>query len=386
MAAGIASPLAEVVRAISPVSPRWRAEARARADQLAIPAGSLGRLLDLAVRLAAMQQTMSPAFVHKVVVVMAGDHGVVAQGVSAFPDEVTAQMVGNFTRGRAAINALAGVAGARVVVVDAGVAADLSPLVAAGLVVDRKIRAGTADLSEGPAMARDEAEAAVMAGVDVAASLIAGGADLLATGDMGIGNTTPSTCLACVFTGRPPAEVAGRGTGVDDAGLEHKRRVIERALALHRPDPADPLGTLAAVGGLEIAGIAGVLLGAAAGGVPVLVDGLISTAGALVACALAPACADYLVAAHRSQEPGHRLMLEHLCLEPLLDLDLRLGEGTGAALAMPLVDGAAALLREMATFAEAEVSQADERGEPAGPLVALERASGPRIVSKRESL
>ena len=348
--------LAEIAGRIRPVSPQRSAEARARAEQLAIPAGSLGRLLDLGVRLAAIQGTTTPSFPLKAVVVMAGDHGVVEQGVSAFPSDVTAQMVANFARGRAAINALAGVARARVVIVDVGVAADLSPLVAAGLVVNRKVRRSTADLSAGPAMTRAEAETAIAVGVAVAEELVAEGVDLLATGDMGIGNTTPSSCLACAFTGRTPVEVTGRGTGVDAPGLERKRRVVERALALHRPDPSDPVGVLAAVGGLEIAGIAGVLLGAASRGIPVLIDGFISTAGALVACALAPACAEYLVAAHRSQEPGHRIMLDHLHLAPLLDLDLRLGEGTGAALAMPLVDGAAALLCEMATFAEAGVS------------------------------
>jgi nicotinate-nucleotide--dimethylbenzimidazole phosphoribosyltransferase len=363
---GRAASLAEIVAAIHPVSPRWAAEARARADQLAIPAGSLGRMLDLAVRLAAIQGTLAPAFPRKAVVVMAGDHGVVDQGVSAFPRDVTGQMVANFTRGKAAINALAGVAGAQVVIVDVGVAADLSVLVESGLVVDRNVRRGTADLSMGPAMTRAEALAALVAGVGIADALVAEGADLLGTGDMGIGNTTPSSCLACAFTGKSPVEVTGRGTGVDAAGLDRKRRVVERALELHRPDPADPVGVLAAVGGLEIAGIAGVLLGAAAQGVPVLVDGFISTAGALVACALAPACADYLVAAHRSQEPGHRVMLEYLHLEPLLDLDLRLGEGTGAALAMPLIDGAAALLRDMATFAEAQVSVAHRADSPAG--------------------
>jgi nicotinate-nucleotide--dimethylbenzimidazole phosphoribosyltransferase len=362
----LATSLAEIVEAIHRVSPHWASEARARADQLAIPAGSLGRLLDLAVRLAAIQGTLAPAFPRKAVVVMAGDHGVVDQGVSAFPRDVTAQMVANFTQGKAAINALAGVAGARVVIVDVGVAADLSALVQAGLVVDRNVRRGTADLSVGPAMTRAEALAAIMAGVGMADGLVVDGTDLLATGDMGIGNTTPSSCLACVYTGKSPAEVTGRGTGVDATGLERKRRVIERALELHRPDPADPIGVLAAVGGLEIAGIVGVLLGASARGVPTLVDGFISTAGALVACALAPACADYLVAAHRSQEPGHRVMLEYLRLEPLLDLDLRLGEGTGAALAMPLIDGAAALLRDMATFAEAQVTVAHAADSPAG--------------------
>ena len=362
--------LARTLAAIMPVDAAAADAAAARAAELAIPAGSLGRMLALSVRLAGIQRSLAPAFPRKAVVVMAGDHGVVRRGVSAFPAEVTPQMVANFARGRAAINALAVAAGARVVVTDVGVAADLPAVVglrpvttvaealAAGAVLHRKVRCGTDDLSSGPAMTCEEATAAIEAGIDVVEGLVAQGLDLVATGDMGIGNTTPSSALACVFTGRAPSEVTGRGTGIDDPALERKRQVVEEALAVNRPDPADPLGALAAVGGLEIAGIAGVILGAAAAGIPVLVDGFISTAGALVACALAPAARDYLIAAHRSLEPGHRVMLEHLGVEPLLDLDLRLGEGTGATLAMPLVDGAAALIGTMATFAEAGVSEA----------------------------
>jgi nicotinate-nucleotide--dimethylbenzimidazole phosphoribosyltransferase len=349
--------LSATVRAIRPVSQEHAATAGARAADLAVPPGSLGRLLDLSVRLAAIQRTLRPTFPRKAVVVMAGDHGVVHQGVSAFPAEVTPQMVANFVAGRAAINALAGAAGARVLVVDVGVAADLSGLTGSGAVIDRKVRLGTMDLSQGAAMTREQAVASIAAGIGVVESALENGLDLLGTGDMGIGNTTPSTCLACVFTAHTPAEVTGRGTGIDDEALRRKTAVVAQALERNSPDPADPLGTLAKVGGLEIGGIAGVMLGGARAGLPVLVDGFISTAAALVACALAPDTRDYLVAAHRSQEPGHRIMLEHLGLTPLLDLDLRLGEGTGAALAMPLVDGAAALLREMATFAEAGVTE-----------------------------
>ncbi|MHB0980787.1 MAG: nicotinate-nucleotide--dimethylbenzimidazole phosphoribosyltransferase [Thermoleophilia bacterium] len=361
--------LARTLDAIRPVDTAAARAAAARAADLAIPPGSLGRMLALSVRLAAIQRRPAPAFPRKAVVVMAGDHGVVRRGVSAFPAEVTPQMVANFARGRAAINALACSAGARVVVTDVGVAADLPATIglwpvatvaealASGAVLHRKVRLGTDDLSSGPAMTREQATGALEAGIDVVEGLLAEGLDLVATGDMGIGNTTPSSALACVFTGRAPREVTGRGTGIDDPALERKMRVVEEALAINRPDAADPLGALAAVGGLEIAGIAGVILGAAAAGIPVLVDGFISTAGALVACALAPAARDYLIAAHRSLEPGHRVMLEYLGVEPLLDLDLRLGEGTGAALAMPLVDGAAALIGTMATFAEAGVSE-----------------------------
>lgn len=363
--------LARTLAAITPVDGAAVGAAAARAAELAIPAGSLGRILALSVRLAGIQRTLAPTFPRKAVVVMAGDHGVVGRGVSAFPPEVTPQMVANFVRGRAAINALAASAGARVVVTDVGVAADLHAAVglrpvttvaeaaATGAVLHRRVRPGTDDLSSGPAMTRGQAVAALEAGIDVVEGLAAEGLDLVATGDMGIGNTTPSSALACVLTGRAPREVTGRGTGIDDPALERKTRVVQEALACNRPDGGDPLGALAAVGGLEIAGIAGVMLGAAAAGIPVLVDGFISTAGALVACALAPAARDYLIAAHRSLEPGHRVMLEHLELDPLLDLDLRLGEGTGAALAMPLVDGAAALLATMATFAEAGVAKSD---------------------------
>lgn len=366
------SRLAATLARIHPIDPEAAARARARAQDLAVPAGSLGRPLELGVRLAAMQKTLKPAFPRKAVVVMAGDHGVVRQGVSAFPAEVTPQMVANFVRGQASINALARAAGARTVVVDAGVDADLAAAgvrvtrdlaeaLGGGAALDRKVRRGTGDLSREPAMTRDEAVATLEAGIEVVDGLRADGLDLVATGDMGIGNTTPSSALACVFTGRPAAEVTGRGTGIDEAGLARKRAVVEAALALHRPDRGDPLGVLAAVGGLEIGGIAGTVLAGAAAGIPVLVDGFISTAGALVACALAPTARDYLIAGHRSLEPGHRIVLDHLGLAPLLDLDLRLGEGTGAALAMPLVDGAAALLREVATFAEAGVSEKDDR-------------------------
>jgi nicotinate-nucleotide--dimethylbenzimidazole phosphoribosyltransferase len=352
------------------VDPESAARAAARAADLAIPAGSLGRMLDLGVLLAAIQGTLQPSFPRKAIVTAAGDHGVTRRGVSAFPAEVTPQMVVNFVRGRAAVNALARAASAQVMVVDAGVAADLraflgdrvstdfSTVLGNGGVLDRKVRLGTADLSRGPAMSREEAVRALEAGIGVALGLRAVGIDLVGTGDMGIGNSTPSSALACVFTGRAPVDVTGRGTGIDDASLERKRRVVEEALAINSPDPSDPVGALAAVGGLEIGFIAGVTLGGASVGIPVVVDGFISTAAALVACAIAPHTRGYLIAGHRSLEPGHRLMLDHLGLTPLLDLDLRLGEGTGAALAMPLVDGAAALLREMATFAEAGVAEA----------------------------
>ena len=370
---------------IRPVDPASAARAAARAADLAIPAGSLGRMLDLGVLLAAIQGTLQPSFPRKAIVTAAGDHGVTRRGVSAFPAEVTPQMVANFVRGQAAVSALAGVAGARIMVVDAGVAADLRELLGDrvsadfstvfdnGGVLDRKVRLGTADLSRGAAMSREEAVRSLEAGIDVALGLRGAGIDLVGTGDMGIGNTTPSSALACVFTGRTPADMTGRGTGIDDASLERKRRVVEEGLSVNSPDPSDPVGVLAAVGGLEIGVIAGLILGGASVGIPIVVDGFISTAGALVACALAPHARGFLIAGHRSLEPGHRLMLDHLGLAPLLDLDLRLGEGTGAALAMPLIDGAAALLREMATFAEAGVAGANPGVTARRPVVAATR-------------
>lgn len=362
--------LAATARRICPVDPASAARAAARASALAIPAGSLGRVLDLAVLLASIQNTLQPSFPRKAIVTAAGDHGVTCRGVSAFPAEVTPQMVANFVRGQAAVNALAGAAGARVMVVDAGVAADLrallgdevsadfSTVLENGGVLDRKVRPGTADLGSGPAMSRGEAVRCLEAGIEIAVALRAAGIDLIGTGDMGIGNSTSSSALACVFAGLTPSHATGRGTGIDDAALARKRAVVEEALALHAPDPSDPVGVLAAVGGLEIGVIAGVILGGAFAGIPVVVDGFISTAAALIACALAPHAQGYLIAGHRSLEPGHRVMLDHLGLTPLLDLDLRLGEGTGAALAMPLIDGAAALLTDMATFTEAGVAEA----------------------------
>jgi nicotinate-nucleotide--dimethylbenzimidazole phosphoribosyltransferase len=329
------------------------AAARARQDSLTKPPGSLGRLESLAAQLAAITGRVRPSVARKAIIVMASDHGVAEAGVSAFPAAVTPQMVLNFLRGGAAINVLARQAGARVVVVDIGVATDFEPQ--PGL-VQRKVAPGTANLLWGPAMTRAEAEAALQVGLDVVNLEISRGLDLVATGDMGIGNTTPSAAIVAAITGSPAAQVTGRGTGVDDDGLARKVAVIEQALAVHRPDPADAWDVLTKVGGLEIAGLAGVMLGAAAQRVPVVVDGFISGAAALIAAGLNPAVTGYLIAAHRSVEIGHRAMLAHLGLEPLFDLDLRLGEGTGAALAFHLVEAAARIQNEMATFAEAGVS------------------------------
>jgi len=338
---------------IPPLNRDSEAAARARQDTLTKPPGSLGRLESLAAQLAAITGQPIPTVARKAVIVMAGDHGVAASGVSAYPSAVTPQMVLNFVRGGAAVNVLARHAGARVVVVDVGVAADFD---AHPGLLKRKIALGTQNLILGPAMTRAQAEAALQVGLDTVATEIDQGLDLVATGDMGIGNTTPSAAIVAAITGAPVAQVTGRGTGVDDAGLARKVAAIEQALSVNQPDPADALDVLTKVGGLEIAGLAGVMLGAAARRVPVVVDGFISGAAALIAAGLAPAVTGYLIPAHRSVEIGHRVLLAHLGLEPLFDLDLRLGEGTGAVLAFHLIEAAARLHAEMATFAEAGVS------------------------------
>ena len=345
------------VAAIRPLDEDAMLAARARQDMLTKPQGSLGRLEGLSIQLAGITRRCPPPRpARKAVIVFAGDHGVVAQGVSAYPQEVTAQMVLNFLRGGAGINVLARQAGASVLVVDAGVAA---PLEAHPGLIQGKIAPGTADMALGPAMTRAQAEAAVALGLRVAQGLIDEGLDLLACGEMGIGNTTPATAIIAAVTGRPPIELVGPGTGLPSSALAHKAGVIERALALNRPDPADGWDLLAKVGGFEIGAIAGAMLAAAAHGIPLVVDGFIATAAAIVAIALAPSACPYLIAGHRSAEPGHDAALAYLGLTPLLDLGLRLGEGTGAVLAMHLVDAATCLLGEMATFAEAGVAEKD---------------------------
>jgi len=345
--------LAETIQKIQSLDERAMQAARERQYQLTKPAGSLGRLEEISIQLAGITGQPRPRFKQPVVITMAADHGVAQQGVSAYPREVTPQMVLNFLRGGAAINVLARHVGARVVVVDMGVASDLPP--DSDLVI-KKIAFGTRDFSQGPAMTRGEAQRAVEAGIEVATREIARGADMLATGDMGIGNTTPSSAIVAAFTRRPVAELTGRGTGVDDAGLARKVAVIERALEINRPDPMDALDVLSKVGGFEIGGLAGVIIGAAARRAPVIIDGFISGAAAMIAYHLAPMTQPYMIAAHRSVEIGHQVMLEHMQLKPLLDLDLRLGEGTGAALGISLCQAACKILDEMATFGEAGVA------------------------------
>jgi nicotinate-nucleotide--dimethylbenzimidazole phosphoribosyltransferase len=348
--------LCRLIAAVGPLDEAAMAAARARQAQLIKPPGSLGRLEELACQLAGITGQPRPRLERAVVLVLAADHGVVSEGVSAYPAAVTAQMARAVLAGQAAISVLARQAGAAVQVIDIGTAGDGVAAPAAspgGALIVRKWRRGTANLAAGPALARAEALAALTAGAAIATAAAAAGGTVVLTGELGIGNTTAAAALTAVMTGQPPAATTGRGAGLDDAGLRRKIAIVERALAVNRPDPADPLGVLAAVGGLEIAGLVGVILGAAAGRAPVVLDGYITGAAALVAVALCPAARGYLIAGHCSAEPGHRLALAHLGLAPLLDLDLRLGEGTGAVLALPLVRAAAATLDQMATFAEA---------------------------------
>ena len=344
--------LEQTCAAVMPADAAAAEAAQRQLDAKTKPRCSLGRLEDLAVRLAGVYRTPRPAPPRKAIVVMAGDHGVAEEGVSAYPAEVTAQMVANFATGGAAINVLARQAGARVVVVDMGTKTQLLP---AG-VLDRRLGTGTANFTREAAMSRALAERSLEIGIALAGDLANEGFTLIGLGDMGIGNTTASAAITAALTGVAPARITGRGTGIDDIRHVHKTRVIERALATHRPDGGDPRDVLAKVGGFEIGGLAGVALGAAARGVPVVIDGFITGAAALLAARLCPSLQDYLIAAHRSVEPGHAVILEALRLTPLLDLHMRLGEGTGAALAMHLIDAALLILRDMATFDSAGVT------------------------------
>jgi nicotinate-nucleotide--dimethylbenzimidazole phosphoribosyltransferase len=355
-----ATALADLVAAIGPLDEAAMQTARERLDRLTKPPGSLGRLEALAVQLAGIRGRLVTAVERPAIVVFAGDHGVTRQGVSPYPSDVTRQMVANFVAGGAAINALARSAGAELVVVDVGVAGEPIPAPAISdgrfsFVTDR-VADGTRNFAVEPAMTMAETLAAIQVGSRCVESLATGGCDLLGVGEMGIGNTTSSSAIVAALTGRPAADVTGRGTGLDDAGVRHKAAVIDAALARHAPDPDRPLDVLAAVGGLEIAALVGAILAAAGDGIPVVLDGFITAAAALVAARLAPSLPARLIASHRSAEPGHRIVLDTLGLEPILDLGLRLGEGTGAALAMPLIASAARILGEMATFEDAGVS------------------------------
>lgn len=327
-------------------------EACSRQSSLTKPVGSLGILEDIAIKLAGITGTVCPAINNKTIVTMAGDHGVVAEGVSAYPQEVTGQMVANIVAGGAAINVLARHAGAKVVVVDLGIA-DRQHFGA----INRKIKAGTDNMVHGPAMTRDEARASLEAGIEIVLREIDSGARIIGTGDMGIGNTTPSSAILASLAGLPADMTVGRGTGINDQGWQRKVEAVARAIQVNIPDPSDAVDVLAKVGGLEIGGLAGVILGAASRRVPVLVDGFISGAAALIAARIEPRCRNFMLASHLSVEPGHKIMLDMLELEPILKMNLRLGEGTGAALVMPILDAAVKIMKEMATFDSAGVSE-----------------------------
>jgi nicotinate-nucleotide--dimethylbenzimidazole phosphoribosyltransferase len=349
----MANLLNETIKNIKPLDERAMRQAQERQDELTKPRGSLGRLEELSIRLAGIQRRALSVIKNKVVITMAADHGVTAEGVSLYPADVTAQMVGGFLRGKAAVNILARTTGARVVVVDMGVATDIPPH---PLLISRKIDKGTHNMAKGPAMSREEAIKAVEMGIEIVNAELAKGMDIAGTGDMGIGNTTPSAAIAAVMTGTPVEDVTGHGTGIGDKQLQHKIDVISKAIRINAPNRRDPLDVLSKVGGFEIGGLAGIILGAAANRIPVVIDGFISGAAALIAAGLSPEVKNYMIAGHVSAEPGHKIMLKHLGLKPLLDLEMRLGEGTGAVLAMFLAEAAANILNEMPTFAEAGVS------------------------------
>jgi len=338
---------------IKPVSSELLAQTQARLDNKTKPPGSLGRLEEFARRIAAIDGTLEPDTSKKVVFTFAGDHGIVEEGVSLYPKEVTAQMVFNFLAGGAGVNVLARHVGAEVRVVDVGVDHDFDN--APGM-LHRKVARGTRNFAKGPAMTRGEALAALQVGIELADACKTEGIGLIGTGEMGIGNTSPSSAIIAAISGLSVRDLTHRGTGINDTALENKIRVIEQGLALNRPDPTDPLDVLTKVGGLEIAAIAGLVLGCAANSIPVVIDGFISTAGALIASELHPQVRDYIFAAHQSVEIGHSFMLERIGVRPILDLDFRLGEGTGAALAMGLIDAGVKVLKEMATFEQAGVS------------------------------
>jgi nicotinate-nucleotide--dimethylbenzimidazole phosphoribosyltransferase len=344
--------ITDLLARIEPLDAQAMEQARQRQQILTKPAGSLGRLEDLAIQLAGIQRRVLPSIGQKAVIVMAGDHGVTVEGVSAYPSAVTPQMVQNFLHGGAAINALARQANAHVVIVDIGVASELQH----PDLVSRKVAHGTANMAVGPAMTRTQMLQAINVGIDILHSQVEQGAQLIATGEMGIGNTTASSAITAALLQLPVSQVTGRGTGLNDAQLVHKIAVIERALTANVPDPQDPLDVLMKVGGLEIAGLVGVILAAAAQRIPVVIDGFIAGAAALVAVKLCAAVRHYLIAGHTSVEQGHAYILQQLELTPLLNLGLRLGEGTGAVLAMHIIEGALRTHGEMLTFDEAGVS------------------------------
>jgi nicotinate-nucleotide--dimethylbenzimidazole phosphoribosyltransferase len=352
----MSSSLSQILKRIESPDKSMMDLARKRQDALTKPRGSLGKLEDVSVRVAGMRRRITSTFDDKAIIVMAADHGVVAEGVSAYPQSVTRQMVSPFLNGCAAVNVFARHIGARVVVVDMGVIGgfDGNPLLE-----NKSIAFGTDNMAKGPAMTRRQATDAIEAGIAVIESQIEKGLDIVGTGEMGIGNTTAASAICAAVTGSSAAEVTGRGTGIDNNQLLHKIEVIDRALEVNRPDNNDGIDILSKVGGFEIGGLAGVILGAAANRIPVVIDGFISGAAAIIAFKLAPQVRDYLIASHLSVEQGHRIMLEYMGLQPLLSLDMRLGEGTGAALGISLVEASVKVLKEMKTFDEAGVSDKD---------------------------
>lgn len=354
--------LERLIAQIEPVPESWIRRAMARQDSLTKPPGSLGLLEKIASRVVAIQQCLAPNVEHKRILVFAADHGVVEEGVSPYPQEVTAQMVANFLRGGAAINAMARAAGAEVVVINIGVKHQIPPVengTPSIQFIDRPVRNGTRNFLREPALTADEAVAAIMMGAEIAMQSAAAGVGLIGLGEMGIGNTTASAAIAAALTGSPSSAVTGRGTGADDEMLAKKQLVVAKALELHADRLSDPLGMLSAIGGLELAGLAGVCLGAAASRIPVVLDGFITTAAAAIAVAMCSAVADYFFAAHLSVERGHAILLERLRLQAMLNLEMRLGEGTGAAIAMKVLESAVRAFVEMATFDSAGVSGQD---------------------------
>ncbi len=350
--------LQTLIEAIKPLNEEAGEKARARMDILTKPQGSLGRMEDLAVQLAGIYGDLFPAGTKKRVVVMAADHGITEEGISAYPSEVTAQMVANFTGGGAAINVLGSQNGVEVVVVDIGVKVDT------GLpeVKQVRVRAGTGNFLRGPAMSRFEALQAIFAGIECAEDAHNNGVKVLATGEMGIGNTTASSAVMAAITGYEASLVVGRGTGLDDDRLRHKQEVVASALEFHRPEHTDPLGVLSRVGGLEIAALTGLILGAAKLRIPVVIDGFISSTAALAAVTFCPQARHYLVPSHLSSESGHALLMDYLNMKPYINMGMRLGEGTGAVLGMNLLEAAARVTLEMATFDDARVSNKEEDG------------------------
>lgn len=347
--------LKNICSSITSVSSKFAEQAQQRLDSLTKPQGSLGRLEEFAKQLVAITENPMPSLDKKAVFTFAGDHGVADEGVSAFPKAVTQQMVFNFINGGAGINVLARHAGADVIVVDIGVDGDLGNIKNDAF-VSRKIVSGTMNMRKGPAMTREEALKCISVGIELANEYAKKGYKIFGTGEMGIANTTPSSAIAAVMTDKTVEEITGRGTGISDEAWKLKVQVIKDAISYNMPDPSDPVSMLAKVGGAEIGGIAGLIIGAAANKVPVVIDGFISTAGALIAYSIEPKTRDYMFSAHMSQEVGHKAMLDKIGLRPILDLDLRLGEGTGAALAMLMIEGGLKIYKEMATFAEASVS------------------------------